>query len=161
MASIEELHFSDRKQQQQSRSPGSKTYTTAARKCKKGSANRWMVYDDDSDNESTGPQTPREQTFRADKEQSDDDRRMMDDLLDRLRNGKSLHRSRRQRWARRRQLNIETSIACLHSSRSSSTTCLSSACSSHDGFSLGGDGLADKAPLSAEDLLYSLQNEAD
>jgi hypothetical protein len=113
--------------------------------------------DDDDDDESTGPSTPEEQeNDTAHLGRRKDDRRMMDDLLDRLRSGESLNHSRQQRRARRRQLNIETSM--MQPSQSN-TTCTSSDSNNLPLATLDSNPGDDDFPLSAEDLLRSLQND--
>ncbi|ORZ06045.1 hypothetical protein BCR42DRAFT_427576 [Absidia repens] len=107
--------------------------------------------DDDDDDESTGPHTPDEQENESmPGSKRKEDRRMMDDLLDRLRSGESLHRTR-QRRQRRRQLNIQTTTL-MQPSQSNTTSSTSDASTSLDDND-------DEAPLTAEVLLRSLQNE--
>lgn len=115
--------------------------------------------DEDDDDESTGPSTPEEQengSAHLGGGRLKDDRRMMDDLLDRLRSGESLNHTRQQRRARRRQLNIQTSMV---QTSQSNTTCTSSDSNNLPLTTLDSNHADDDFPLSAEDLLRSLQND--
>jgi hypothetical protein len=125
-------------------------------KGKKNNGNTGAIENSDDDDESTGPSTPEEQEnddLHLGGGRLKDDRRMMDDLLDRLRSGESLNHTRQQRRARRRQLNIQTSMV---QTSQSNTTCTSSDSNNLPLTTLDAD---DDFPLSAEDLLRSLQND--
>ncbi|ORX46807.1 actin-binding FH2 [Hesseltinella vesiculosa] len=97
----------------------------------------------EEDEESLGPKTPAE-----DAQTGENERSVMDNLLDRLRSGESLHQKRRVRHQRYRRQQ-STPLPCVSTSTtSSSSDSTQSPMDPHD-----------TQPLSAEDLLKRLQND--
>ncbi|ORZ19880.1 hypothetical protein BCR42DRAFT_410715, partial [Absidia repens] len=137
VASIEEQQYSDRMErklwQKRHQCIPSKKYTTM-NSCNSSS-------NDNSNSDFTGSETP------------DGNQRRMDDLVNRLRTGKSLHESRRLRHRNHQNSNHALQLSASLSAPVSSSITHSSS-SAHLDCSNSDDGCS----LSAEDLLRDLQN---
>ncbi|KAI8067755.1 hypothetical protein BC940DRAFT_300394 [Gongronella butleri] len=135
VAAIAEKKYSDRVEEEQRRKD-----MELQRQQEKKQLQEKRKAEIDDDDESTGPSTPDESAVVTDK---DDERRVMDNLLDRLRSGESLYKQRRMR--RKRPMAPTPNESLLPNASSSTSSSGSDSQNTHD------------TPLSAEDLLYSLQ----